>query len=174
MPEKKKAVVLLVPGFPANEHDTTCMPFLQQFCLSFLKVCPDIELRVISFQYPFKRGHYLWNGIKVYSAAGKSRKFNRLLTWMRVNIQFLNIKKSHTVAVINSFWMTECAFVGQWLVRLFNSRHVVYVIGQDALKRNRYLPWINFSKMEIIAMSESLVNHFYEATGFKIKCGTPH
>ncbi|HTB30690.1 MAG TPA: glycosyltransferase, partial [Bacteroidia bacterium] len=168
MSEKKRAIVLLVPGFPATEQDTTCLPFIYQFCLSFLKLRPDIELRIISFQYPFKRGHYLWNGIKVYSAGGKSHKFNRFLTWIRASVQFLKIKKEYNITVINSFWMTECAFVGQWLARAFNIRHVVYVIGQDALRSNKYLPLINFSKMEMIAMSESLVNHFYEATGYKI------
>jgi glycosyltransferase involved in cell wall biosynthesis len=169
MVEKKKTVVLLVPGFPADEQDTTCMPFLQQFCLSFLHVRPDMILHVLSFQYPHKRGHYLWNGIKVYCAAGKSHKYNRALTWMRIFIQFLKIRRSHNIIVINSFWMTECAFLGQWFSRILNIRHVVYVIGQDALKSNRYLPLINFSKMEIITMSESLVSRFYESTGFRIQ-----
>jgi len=69
MVKKKKAVVLLVPGFPADEQDSACMPFLQQFCLAFLRIRPDIELRVLSFQYPYKKGYYLWNGINVYCAA---------------------------------------------------------------------------------------------------------
>ncbi len=166
---KKKAVVLLVPGFPANEKDTTCMPFLQQFCLSFLRVRPDVELRVISFQYPFKKGYYVWNGVKVYCAGGESHKYNRFLTWIKVSLQFYKIERELDISVINSFWMTECAFVGQWFSRMFKIRHVVYVIGQDAIKTNRYLPLINFSSMEIIAMSENLVSRFYDATGFKIK-----
>jgi len=160
---------LLVPGFPADEQDTTCMPFLQQFCLSFLHVRPDVELQVISFQYPFKKGDYVWKGVKVYCAGGESYKYNRVLTWIKVFIQFYKIKKELNVSVINSFWMTECAFVGQWFSRMFKIRHVVYVIGQDAIKTNRYLPLINFSNMEIIAMSENLVSRFHDATGFKIK-----
>jgi glycosyltransferase involved in cell wall biosynthesis len=136
--------------------------------LSFLQIRPDIELRVVSFQYPYKRGYYLWNGIKVCCAAGKSRKYNRLLTWIRIWIQLLKIKREYDIVVINSFWMTECAFVGQSFARSFKIKHVVYVIGQDALKTNRYLPLINFPKMKIIAMSENLVNRFLESTGFKI------
>jgi len=168
MVKKKKAVVLLVPGFPADEQDSACMPFLQQFCLAFLRIRPDIELRVLSFQYPYKKGYYLWNGINVYCAAGRSRKYNRVLTWLNIFVQFLKIKGEYNVTVINSFWMTECAFLGQWLVQLFKIKHVVYVIGQDALKSNKYLPLINFSKMKTIAMSQALVNRFYDSTGFKI------
>lgn len=177
---RKKAVVILTPGFPANEQDTTCMPFLQQFCLSFLKVRPDVELRVIAFQYPYERGHYLWSGIKVYSAGGKTRKFNRPLTWLGVFMQILKIKSEYELAVINSFWMTECALIGQWTARLYKIKHVVYVIGQDALKTNRYFRLLHFSrngshpkKMRIIAMSENLVGKFYESTGFKIQTVIP-
>lgn len=169
MSEKKKTVVLLVPGFPANEEDTTCIPFLQQFCLPFTHIYPDIELRIISFQYPDKKGHYLWNNLHVYSAGGRRHKYNRIITWLRVFIQFSKIRKQNNVVIINSFWMTECALVGQWIARLFKLKHVVYVAGQDALKANKYLSLINFSKMEIIAMSESLVDHFFDSTGFKIK-----
>lgn len=169
MGERKKAVVLLVPGFPTNELDTACIPFLQQFCLAFLHVRPDIKLRVLSFQYPHKKGHYLWNGIKIYSAGGKSHQYNRIFTWIKICIQFLNIRRQHDVIVINSFWMTECAFVGQWLARVFKIKHVGYAIGQDALKSNRYLPLINFSKMQIIASSESIAGKFYQSTGFKIQ-----
>jgi glycosyltransferase involved in cell wall biosynthesis len=176
MMEKKKAVVLLVPGFPANEQDTTCLPFLQQFCLSFSLVRPDIELQVISFQYPFISGYYTWNGIKVFCVGGKSQKSNRLFTWFKVFIQLLKIKKKYDLAAINSFWMTECALVGQWFSILFKIKQVVYVIGQDALKSNRYLRLINLpkngsdmEKMKIIAMSENLVNQFFESTGYTIQ-----
>lgn len=169
MNKKKKAVVLLVPGFPANENDTTCIPPLQKFCLSFSRICPDIELVVISFQYPFKKQSYTWNRIKVYSLGGRDSKYNRLFIWLAVFMRFLKIRQTYDVSVINSFWATECAFVGQFISCLFNIKHVVYVSGQDALKSNRYLPLLNFSKMELIAMSESLAKHFESSTGFKIK-----
>ncbi len=169
MTEKRKAVVLLVPGFPANEQDTTCIPFLQQFCKGFITVSPEVELRIISFQYPYKKGHYAWNGIEVYAAAGKGNKLNRITTWLRVFKEFSQIRKENDVVIINSFWMTECAFVGQWLSRFFKIKHVVYIAGQDALKTNRYLPFINFKNIKIIAMSENLVNEFYKSTAVKIE-----
>jgi len=166
---KKKAVVLLVPGFPADEKDTTCIPPLQQFCITFSLLRPDIQLQIISFQYPDKRGYYLWNRIPVYSVGGKRHKYNRFFTWARVFIQLLKIRRENNLVIINSFWMTECALVGQWFARLFKIKHVVCVSGQDALKTNKYLSVIDFSKMEIIAMSESLRSHFLDATGVKIK-----
>ena len=169
MGEKKKTVALLVPGFPANEADTTCIPFLQQFCLAFVRTRPDIELQVISFQYPFSKGDYLWNGIHVYCAGGNQHKYNRLLTWTRVFIQLLKIRKKDELVIINSFWMTECSLVGQWFARLFNIKQIACIAGQDALVTNKYLPFINFKKLEVIALSENLVNTFYKSTGFKIQ-----
>jgi|SRR6185312_5269769 len=169
MGEKKKTVVLLVPGFPANEADTTCIPFLQQFCLAFIRVQPDVELKIISFQYPASRGYYVWNGIHIYCAGGKQHKYNRPLVWIRVFIQLLKIRKANELVIINSFWMTECSLVGQWFARLFKIKQIACVVGQDALKTNKYLSLINFTKMEIIGMSESLINNFYKSTSFKIR-----
>jgi glycosyltransferase involved in cell wall biosynthesis len=169
MDEKKKTVVLLVPGFPANEADTTCIPFLQQFCLAFIRVRPDVELKIISFQYPALRGHYMWHGIPIYCAGGKSYIYNRPLVWLRVFMQLLKIRKENELVIINSFWMTECSLVGQWFARLFKIKQIAYVAGQDALKTNQYFSFINLKKMEVIAMSESLKNTFYKSTGFKIQ-----
>lgn len=168
MSGKKKAVVLLVPGFASNEEDTTCIPPLQQFCLAFTRLRPDIELRVISFQYPYKKGHYLWNDIQVYSAGGRGYKYNRLLTWFSVWVQLSKIRKENDLCIIHSFWMTECTLVGQWYSLRYKIKHIAYVVGQDALKTNRYLRLINFSKIKIVAMSESLINHFFRSTQFKI------
>lgn len=169
MNKKEKVVVLLSPGFPANEADTTCIPFLQQFCLAFSRICPEIKLKIISFQYPFTKGHYIWHGMHVYCAGGKQHKYNRIFTWAKVFRQLMKIRHENEIIIINSFWMTECSLIGQWFARLFNIRQVACVVGQDALKINKYLSLINFKKMEIIAMSENLMNIFYKSTGTKIQ-----
>lgn len=161
-------IVLLVPGFPADEHDTTCIPFLQQFCIALVKLNPNVCPIIIAFQYPYKRKQYLWNGIQVYSAGGRGNKFNRLFTWAKVFALLIRIRKQHDIAIIHSFWMTECALMGQWFSRFFNIRHISYLIGQDALKSNKYLRYLNFPKLTIVATSDMEADTFFKNTGVKI------
>ena len=79
-----KHVVLLTPGFARDETDTTCTTFLQDYLLALKRIHPEIQLEVVALQYPFDRNRYLWNGITIYSAQGKSSTyFNRLITWIR-------------------------------------------------------------------------------------------
>jgi glycosyltransferase involved in cell wall biosynthesis len=168
MAEKKKNVVLLTPGFPENEKDTTCIPFLQQYVRSFISLYPDIELRVIAFQYPFKKGYYKWNGVSVYCAGGKGALYSRLFVWRNVLKELKRIQKQNDIAVIHSCWLTECALIGQRFARKYNIKHIVYAIGQDVLKSNRYIKLIDFSAMQVVAMSESVARRYHELTGYKV------
>ena len=70
-------IVFLVPGFPKDENDTTCIPALQLFVRNFNSVNPQLKINVIAFQYPYKKKGYSWNGIKVYSAGGKGKAADR-------------------------------------------------------------------------------------------------
>ncbi len=48
-----KHIVILTPGFPKNEQDTTCIPPLQAYVENFTAIHPEIKMSIISFQYPF-------------------------------------------------------------------------------------------------------------------------
>jgi glycosyltransferase involved in cell wall biosynthesis len=165
MAEKKKAVVLLTPGFSENEQDTTCLPFLQQYVRSFIQLYPNIDLRVIAFQYPFKKGHYKWNSINIYSAGSKGGLYSRFKTWKRVLAELKRIKEQNDIAIIHSYWLTECTLIGQRFAQKNKVRHVAYAIGQDVLKQNKYLRLLDFSGMKVIAMSESIAGRFLKLTG---------
>jgi glycosyltransferase involved in cell wall biosynthesis len=168
MAEKKKVVVLLTPGFPKNEQDTTCLPFLQLYVRSFINLYPNNELRVIAFQYPFKKGHYKWNGVSVYSAGGKGAFYSRLFVWRNVLKELKHIQKQNDIAVIHSYWLTECALIGQRFAKKYNIRHIAYAIGQDVLKSNKYLSLLNFATIQVVAMSESVAKRYHELTGYNV------
>ena len=168
MAEKKRAVIILTPGFAENEQDTTCIPVLQQYVSAFSKARPDIHLHVIAFQYPFKKGHYKWNGIDVYSAGGKGVLFSRLFTWRRVIRELKRISKEYNVSTIHSYWLTECTLIGQRFAKKYNIKFIAYAIGQDVLKGNRYLKLLNFPNMRVVSMSESIANRFHELTGKQV------
>ena len=168
------SIVFLVPGFPKDEEDTTCIPALQLYAKHFNSVNPLLNIIVISFQYPFVKKVYQWNNIKVFSAGGKGRgSFHRLITWIYVIKYFIKIRKKERVKGIHSFWLMECSFIGQFLSKIFKIPHVASLMGQDAKRTNKYLKYLNFSNLTITSGSYFTSRIFNETIKSKINLIIP-
>ena len=77
-------LVILSPGFPENEADTTCLPAQQVFIRALNKEYPGLKIIILAFNYPFTRTAYTWFGNTVIPFAGRNRgKMTRLLVWAR-------------------------------------------------------------------------------------------
>jgi len=84
MKNKPETLVILSPGFPANEADTTCMPPQQLFVKALNETCPGLDIVVLSFHYPFVADEYNWYGVKVFALGGKDKgRLLRLFTWVK-------------------------------------------------------------------------------------------
>ncbi|MGH1365887.1 MAG: glycosyltransferase [Calditrichia bacterium] len=155
MPDKPlQHILLIVPGFPENEQDTTCIPALQSYVRALANSHPDIQISIISMQYPFARGYYMWNGIDVYSCGGQNRgKIRRLWTWAIAMNYIRNIQRKKTIDLIHSFWLEETSLIGQHAARFYSLPHVASVMGQDARSNNRYLKRLNFERFTSTAGS---------------------
>lgn len=159
-------VVFFTPGFPADENDWNCIPILQNYVFYFSKLNPETLVSVISFQYPFETKVYEWNGIKVYAAGGKNKKYlSRVVAWFRVLMFFKKINRIKKVDVIHSFWLTECTLIAQWIKKFYNIRIVATILGQDCLPQNKYLKLIDFSKTKIVASSTFADKIYNKSTG---------
>jgi glycosyltransferase involved in cell wall biosynthesis len=159
----------LVPGFPKDEEDTECLPLLQNYIFYFSKSRPAIQIAVIAFQYPYFVGKYKWNNIAVYSAGGKNkRRVFRILAWVRAVYYFLRLRRQLNVAVIHSFWLDECTFVGQYLAKAFKIKHVATIGGQEVKPSNRYLKYFDFARLTITCWSRFSADDFQKVTGQKV------
>jgi hypothetical protein len=76
-------ILILTPGFPKDEDDFNCIPPLQEYLIKFKPAHPVAEFSVISFQYPYQKEKYKWNGINIYPLGGKNGKLNKLFTWLK-------------------------------------------------------------------------------------------
>ncbi|MGD9899159.1 MAG: glycosyltransferase family 4 protein, partial [Calditrichaceae bacterium] len=162
----EKLIVFLVPGFPEDEKDTSCIPALQNYILHFSQTHPGLRTIVIAFQYPFIRGWYYRNHISVYSCGGKNKGgIFRLMVWVRAAAVLIRIRAGIKISVIHSFWLSETTLIGQWLAGILGAAHVASVMGQDALESNPYLRRLNFSKMTMTCGSQTAARHFFESTG---------
>ncbi|WP_295664851.1 hypothetical protein [uncultured Mucilaginibacter sp.] len=75
---RPRALIILTPGFPESEADTTSLSHLQTFVRALKEVDPHVEVIVLTLTYPFVSTNYQWYGIKVMSFGNKykGRVFN--------------------------------------------------------------------------------------------------
>src|ERR1700729_2680257 len=98
MSNSTKTLVILSPGFPANEADTTCLPSQQLFIKDINKLFPSLKIIILAFQYPFSKSEFEWNKNKVIAFAGNGRgKFYRLILWGRVWGKLRKLKRENNI-----------------------------------------------------------------------------
>lgn len=151
-------IIFLTPGFPANEADTTCIPLLQDYISALQKIIPPSQIKIIAFQYPFNKKLYSWNGIDVFSAGGKNKKgIHKLFVWFKIIKQFKKFSHRQKNIVIHSFWLTETAFIGNYLAKKYTYPHITSLLGQDAKPENKYLKKINFKLLHIVVPNKRML-----------------
>ncbi|HEY9363216.1 MAG TPA: hypothetical protein VIQ00_08150, partial [Chitinophagaceae bacterium] len=163
MDSNASTLIILTPGFPENESDSTCLPAQQAFVRSINATHPATKIIILSFQYPFLKSEYLWHGNQVIAFGGKNRgNISRLLLWGKVWQTLNKIYKSHQIAGILSFWCGECALVASRFARKKNLAHYCWILGQDARKNNHYVNRIKPHATELIVMSDFLQKEFFK------------
>jgi glycosyltransferase involved in cell wall biosynthesis len=161
MENKPDTLVILTPGFPANETDSTCIPPKQHFVKALRKICPGLNIIVLTFQYPFFAGEYDWYGAKVIAIGGRSRgRLARLLTWAKAWTILKKLNREHHVMGLLSFWFGECSLIGSYFSKAHDLTHYSWILGQDAKKGNKYFKWIKPKNESLIALSDFIAREF--------------
>lgn len=161
MSDKEPALVILSPGFPADEKDSTCIPPQQIFVKALKRKYSSLKIIVLAFQYPFESKRYKWNGVNVISFNGRNRgKLNRIQTWRQVWRTMKQIKKDNQVIGILSFWLGECALIGKHFAKRNHIKQYTWILGQDARKGNKYFHFIKPHAGELIALSDFIAEEF--------------
>jgi glycosyltransferase involved in cell wall biosynthesis len=156
-----KALVILTPGFPKDEKDSTCLPAQQLFVKAVNRQYPGLRLIILSFEYPFSKAPYEWQGNKVIPFDGWNKgRTGKVRTWMEVWRMLNSLEKNYDLLGLLSFWCTGCALVGNYYARRHGLRHLIWILGQDARAGNRYIPLIRPKAGDLVAMSDSLAREF--------------
>lgn len=164
-----KHVLLLSPGFPANEQDNTCIPALQIFVKALAQSHPELKITVVSIQYPEEKRAYKWHGIDVHSIGGNNRKaIGKLWVWRQVGQLLKAIHAENPISWVHSFWRTEAALLADRFCKKNGASHLNSLMGQDALPSNSYLSLLRKSKMKVVALSPFQALKFKASTGISI------
>jgi glycosyltransferase involved in cell wall biosynthesis len=157
----QKTLVILSPGFPADESDSTCIPPQQVFVAALKKFYPSLNLVVLAFQYPFVSAEYEWKRMKVIALAGRNKgNVNRVLIWWKAWRILRKLKAEYDLLGILSFWCGEAALVGSAFAKRNHLKHFCWILGQDAQANNRMVNWISPKEVELIALSDLLQQQF--------------
>ena len=168
MSGKTKTLVILTPGFPKDESDTTCLPMQQSFIRALNQKFPRLNIIVLAFQYPYVKKTYQWYGNTVISFDGRNRGgLIKLFLFRRWNAAIKKINRTGKIHGLLSFWYRECALVGKRFADKYGVKHYCWMWGQDAKKGNRYVPFTALKPDELIAFSDSLQSEFEKNYGIR-------
>jgi len=163
MSDRVKTLVILSPGFPKNEADSTCVPPQQIFVRNLKKNFPSLNIIVLAFQYPFSAAEYQWDGVTVIAFGGKNRgRIFRMRNWVRIWLCLRKLNAKYELIGLLSFWMGECAFLANRFAKRNNIKHFCWILGQDARLWNKYFKWIKPQGEYLIALSDFIAKEFYK------------
>ena len=159
--KQKKTLLVVTPGFPENEADTTCLPAFQQFIRLLKKT--EYNIVVVSLHYPFKKNMYVWNGIQVYAIAGKNKvRFIGIRTRFLAFRTLLKLHQENELIGVLSLWCIDTALVANRFSLKYQVKHFIWIIGQDAKHSNGYVKRVNPLANQLVAMSDFLQTEFYK------------
>ncbi|MFN3967661.1 glycosyltransferase [Flavobacterium sp.] len=150
----QRHIVFLTPGFAQRETDTTTIPAISIYIKALKINNPELKITIISFHYPFDSKPYTWFGCDVISLNGKNKRVKK--PWLyRNSWQLLSrVHKNSPIHLIHSFWLGECAFIGQWFSKRNHIKHLTTLMGQDVLKGNIFGKMLPLQKMIFISLSD--------------------
>jgi glycosyltransferase involved in cell wall biosynthesis len=168
MTERAKTLVILSPGFPKSEEDSTCVPAQQVFVKNLKQNFPGLNVIVLAFEYPFFSAQYGWNGVTVISFGGRNKgKLFRLINWRRVSITLRRLSKQYQLIGLLSFWMGDCAYIASAFAKRNSLKYFCWILGQDAKSGNKYFKRIKPQGESLIALSDFIAKEFYKNYSIK-------
>lgn len=164
--KNERSLIILTPGFPESEADTTCLPMQQQFIKSLKEIYPQLNIIILSFQYPYFKKKYKWFDSTVISFDGRNKGgLPRLSLRRKLYSTLGEINNENKIIGLLSFWYGECALIGKKFAEKHGFKHYCWILGQDAKKKNKYPRRIQLKPDELIALSDFLQDEFEKNHG---------
>ncbi len=161
MNKPDKTLVILSPGFPASESDSTCLPLQQNLVKTLQQLYPGWQFVVIAMQYPYTQKNYAWHDIPVYPFNGRNKGgIPRLLLRNKVHRFLRQMNQRQPIKGILSFWYGECARAGKKFADEMNIPHFNWLLGQDAKKNNTYPGKLSLPAGQLLALSDFIQDEF--------------
>ena len=155
MKVKPDSFIILTPGFPEDENDTSCLPLQQSFVRELKVQHPQLDIIILSLQYPYKQEIYKWHEVTVLSFGGRNKRgIPKLFLRQKLFSELSKLHRETSIRGLLSFWLGEGALVGSRFAERNKLIHRCWVLGQDAKKENKYAGLIRPKNDELLALSD--------------------
>lgn len=156
-------LLILTPGFPENESDTLCTPWLQVYIKNLAKLNPGLKITVIAVGYPYESKKYEWHGIEINALGIRHTKIlGHGKTILKILINSLLLNKKKPVDILHSFFF-PLAMYGNLVSRVLGIPHVHTIIGRDGATKSKISRLINLSGLHLVTLSEFHNESFLKA-----------
>ena len=170
----KAHVLFVTPGFASDEADTECIPPVQVMLRRLAECLPGLHVSVISLHYPKARQPYEWHGFGVVPLGGNNRPWPlRLMTLGRGLTAARRLHADRPVDVVHGLWLTDATLLGGLIAHRLELPMAATIMGQDALRSNRYLRRLPLSGMRIAAASDRAADALRGAVGKQVDAVIP-
>ncbi|SEW44824.1 Glycosyltransferase involved in cell wall bisynthesis [Chitinophaga sp. YR573] len=166
----RKTLIILTPAFPANEseEESIWLPAKQSLIRALNRSFPELEIIILTFQFPVRRDRYTWNGNLVIPFSGGNKGgIHNWLVWLNVVKTLFLLKREKEIIGLLSFWCAECGFVAHYFSKLYRLKHYCWICGQDARPWNKFVKRIRPKPSELVAMSDFLQDEFHKNHGIR-------
>lgn len=161
MPATNDTLILLTPGFPENESDSTCLPWFQCFVRQMKRSFPGIKMIIVTLQYPYQQKEYLWEGIPVYAMGGRNRSgIPKRILRFKVKQLLNQLCGRESVSGLLSLWYGEAARAAERISVKYQLPHFCWIAGQDARAGNPFPYLLNIPGDRLIAVSDFIQEQF--------------
>ena len=165
---KPATLVILTPGFPSDEQDSTCLPPQQVFVRALNRVFPGLKVVILTLEYPHRADAYDWFGNRVIALGGwRKSKWNKAITLLAAWRKLARLRRERQIVGLLSWWCGPCALVGKYFASRNKLPHFTWILGQDARAGNRFVRLIRPGSDQLVAMSDFLAEEF--ARNYRIR-----
>lgn len=147
-----KHVLLICPGFPASEDDSLAVPYLQDMLHAFKDHHTDVVFSIIAMDYPYTTDNYTFISSTIYPLNGQNGSFLKKPMLVKKGLSVTKkINGMHAIDLVHSFWLGPTTWLGNAISKQLSIPHLAHAMGQDVLKSNRYLPFIQWKVIDRLA-----------------------
>jgi len=148
-----KRLLFITPIFPTEIAGDRAVPFISQFTQQFV-TDTDAEVDVISLMYPFSTQKYTVGKVTVYPMGSNFKSSLKQIPYLiKAVLKGKSLHKQNPYDGILCFWYRESALVGKLLSHWLCIKQIVWMLGQDINKNNKYIPLLKVPHDQLIMMS---------------------
>ncbi|MEZ5014115.1 MAG: glycosyltransferase family 4 protein [Chitinophagales bacterium] len=153
-------ITIVTPGFAANEADTTCIPYLQDYVRSLSRAIGGEHIDIVALHYPYTKTPYQWHHISVHPMNGQNIKWPRKYFFLsRVTQQIKKVSMQNNT-ILHAFWLNDACLTALPVARKRQIPMLTTAMGQDVLSKNIFLSVLPVSKMHIAVFNAHMRKEF--------------